>query len=180
MYALQTRSGAEDQVKVLLENTVVREDESLWIPMKKRLLRYTRRFRSVSGADSLWGTVEERLLPGYILLNTPDPWDFKNRIVKTPHHVMIRLIGRSHEMEMDDFSELYEEEILMIKKLCGGVSRGIKEGDKVRITEGPLKDLPPAWVKRIDRHKRYAVVMLPFMGREVEIKLSVEVLSSVQ
>ena len=53
-------------------------------------------------------------------------------------------------------------------------SYGVKEGDQVRILEGPLVGME-GLIKFIDRHKRMAVLETELFGRKVEMKMGLEV-----
>ena len=49
----------------------------------------------------------------------------------------------------------------------------IEEGKKIRVLEGPLRDYVGDVVK-VNLHKREVVIRVTFMGREMELKLGVE------
>lgn len=54
------------------------------------------------------------------------------------------------------------------------VSTGFIEGDKVTITDGPLAG-KEAMIKRIDRHKRIAVLNVEMFGECIGVTVGLEV-----
>lgn len=58
------------------------------------------------------------------------------------------------------------------------LSTGIIENDKVRIQSGPLVGME-GFIKKIDRHKRRAVLEIEMYGRVVEMKVGVEIVEKV-
>ena len=58
-------------------------------------------------------------------------------------------------------------------------SRGIIVGDKVTITSGPLAG-KESIIKKIDRHKRRAVIELMWLGQIRKVNVSLEIVSKMQ
>ncbi|MNI87243.1 KOW motif protein [compost metagenome] len=69
-------------------------------------------------------------------------------------------------------------ESLCNDRYCIECSTGIIEGDNIRIIEGPLKGRSSI-VKKIDRHKRQAVIQLEFMGDIRLVNVALEIISKV-
>ena len=74
---------------------------------------------------------------------------------------------------------LYEEEVRVFRTLADdncqiNLSKGFIEGDRVTVTEGPLKD-QEGLIKKIDRHKRIAIVEIPFLGHPVNVRVPLEI-----
>lgn len=61
---------------------------------------------------------------------------------------------------------------------CIESSSGIKEGSKIIITDGPLKGFESA-IKKVNRHKRQALIELEFMGSMRMVSVALEVLEKV-
>ena len=127
MYVIQTISRTESRVKEFLEKTTLTKNESLWIPERPKYFR----------AQRQWIQIKEILLPGYILLDCPDPWDFRSRCEDHKSTQSIHLIGRYNAMKMDkrgnlhdDFLEVEERELELINLLCSGVSEAIFDATK--------------------------------------------------
>lgn len=198
MYVIQTISRTESRVKEFLEKTTLTKNESLWIPEKPMYFH----------TQGEWIQIKEILLPGYILLDCPDPWDFRSRCEDHKSTLSIHLIGRYNAMKMDergnfndDFLEVEEKELELINLLCSGTSEGIKEAKTVRKT---IKDEKAAeralydglgtgcgvrvtsgplvglegYITRIDRHRRTATLRLPLFGQEIDATVSIEVLNA--
>ncbi|MBQ7562801.1 MAG: KOW motif-containing protein [Lachnospiraceae bacterium] len=71
-------------------------------------------------------------------------------------------------------------EKVLLYKLCGkehvlDVSTGYYEGKGVRIIKGPLMGLE-GQIKKINRHKRIAILELEMLSRMVEITVGLEVI----
>lgn len=140
----------------------------MWIPMKPKFYK----------DEGVWITIKETLLPSYILAQCPDPWDLRHRIQDYQSTMGIHMVGRRpQEGEFDVIGEVTPEELDYIHILCGDTSFGVKEGDTVTITSGPLVRLC-GYIRKIDRHHRYALIDLPFMGRIIEVKAALEVVSA--
>ena len=58
------------------------------------------------------------------------------------------------------------------------MSSGYIEGDKIIITEGPLKNLEGT-IRKLDRHKRTAVVQIKMMGQLRDVVMGVEIVKKV-
>jgi transcriptional antiterminator NusG len=57
---------------------------------------------------------------------------------------------------------------------CIAGSVGVAEGDTIRITSGPLVGMESR-IKKIDRHKREAVVEMEVMGAARDVRVMLEV-----
>ncbi len=60
---------------------------------------------------------------------------------------------------------------------CVESSIGIMQGDRIHITDGPLKGRESI-IKRINRHKRQATIEIQFMGNTRLVNVSLEVLKT--
>ena len=74
---------------------------------------------------------------------------------------------------------LYEDEVRVFRTLADdncqiSLSKGFIAGDRITVTEGPLKD-QEGMIKKIDRHKRIAIVEIPFLGRPVSVRVPLEI-----
>ena len=92
---------------------------------------------------------------------------------------MTKVLGR----EANWFLGLGEKEEKLVREIGDerhktGLSKVvIEEGKRIRVLEGPLKDYVGAVVK-VDLHKREAVVKVEFMGREMELKMGIEMIGT--
>ena len=99
-----------------------------------------------------WNKVEETLFPAYIFVVTDRPEELYQELRYVPK--LTKVLGR----EGQNFYPLNEE---------------IGEGKEIRVVDGPLKDYVEDVVK-VNLHKREALIRVRFMGREMELKLGVE------
>ena len=58
------------------------------------------------------------------------------------------------------------------------MSYGYIENDKIIINDGPMKNYEGI-IKKIDRHKRKAVIEVEFFGRTMEVSVGVEIVSKI-
>jgi hypothetical protein len=103
------------------------------------------------------------LLPGYVLLCFSQPLD-------------CRLFRESTGLMVVD--ELHEEDEYIARWLLAyngelGLSKGRKTGDVVRFIEGPLVDVSEM-VRRVDRHRKRAMIEFRFCGMLVKATLDYE------
>lgn len=168
-YVLWTEFGKEGHLKEVLENTIIPllPETSIFIPQKKKLLR----------GPNGWGEVNDILFPNYVFMDTPD--------INAVHAVLYqpKIATAYHLLGMDENNILAvkPDEKAWIEHMCdekgiAGISRGIKEGTTVRFTEGPLVGME-AYVKKIDRHHRFAELQMEFFGAMRKITLACEIIS---
>ena len=82
------------------------------------------------------------------------------------------------------FIPLEEEEISLMLQMGGkehvaAMSSGYIEGDQVIITSGPLQTLKGT-IRKIDRHKRLAVVQMKMMGRLQDVTMGLEIVRKIK
>ena len=91
---------------------------------------------------------------------------------------MTKLLGAG-----EDIIPLRQEEMRFLLKMgkeeqVVEMSIGIIENDKVKIQQGPLVGME-GFIKKIDRHKRQAVLEVELFGRKVEMRVGVEIVEKV-
>lgn len=113
------------------------------------------------------------LTPGYLYVTTPDPDEAARELKRVP--AFTKLLGDEAR-----FVPLTDAELVWVNQLTRpgertvAMSRAVKEGDRVRIVDGPLLGCE-AQIVKVNAHKRLAFVELPFMGRMVTVKVGIEV-----
>ncbi len=114
------------------------------------------------------------LFPGYIFVITDTVEDFYNRL---------RLIDGFKRFLKDGnfFTSITNEEAAFIAGVTdnehsASMSEGYILDSKVYITSGPLMGKEGA-IKKIDRHKRIALIEFSFMGNPVQIRMPLEIVS---
>ena len=84
----------------------------------------------------------------------------------------------------DELYPIYKQEEQLLRRLTGdttnvAVSVGMIEGDKIIVREGPLIGME-GMIKRIDRHKRMAVLEVELFNRISEVKVGLEIVEKVE
>lgn len=165
-YVIQTVSSEENKVIDYIskyENQTDNEGKTVvkdcFVP--KRELR-----KKIKGE---WRTVTERIFPGYIFMVTDDPEKLFYLLKDVPR--MTKLLGR----DKDGFIELKSSEVDFISRIGNDrkdhtikMSKiGFDENDKV-ILSGDLSTMN-GYIKKIDKHRRQAIVEVEMFGRKTEI-----------
>lgn len=166
-YVMQVRTGSEENIRIQCERVISKEVlERCFIPYYQQKKRF----------QGKWHIQENILFPGYVFLIAQNlellTENLKNVIGLT------KLIGTG-----DEIVPLSEEETKFLLKMgkedqVVELSTGIIENDKVRIQSGPLVGME-GFIKKIDRHKRQAVLEIEMFGRVVEMKVGVEIVEKV-
>lgn len=165
-YVVQVMSGQEGRALALIEAQVERAGvKECFIP------RYQTQ-RKVRGA---WSNVERPLIPGYLIAVTDTPDKLEGVLWKLP---MFAKLLRNE----DGFTPLERNEVAWFEAFTHEHDRtvhmsiGVKEGDEVIITSGPLQQ-HVARITRIDRRRSMAYVRISFLGRMKEVPLGLKVLA---
>lgn len=123
------------------------------------------------------GIYEKRirpLFPGYIFVITDTINEFYEGLKKLDGFKRVLKEG-------DYFTPISKEEAAVIAGITGddysiGMSEGYILDTKVYITSGPLLGREGT-IKKIDRHKRLAMIELLFMGQPQLVKMPLEIVS---
>lgn len=121
-----------------------------------------------------WNDYVQKLLPGYVFVETSEIRDFHTAIRKIP--VMTKLLGRAGE----PYSALNESEVRWLEQLKGQNGQvavsfiRIMEDGEVKILSGPLIGLAGQIVK-LNLHKRFAAVELELMGVKTTVHMGIEI-----
>ena len=168
-YVISTRTGDEARAKYLIEETT--SNAHIYIPQKVVSRRY----------QGAWHEEKRILFPGFIMVETDDIRAFIKTLSKPFFKIYRKVFGKNE----GSYWPISEEEQTWLRKLTGGdlllvaMSKGLKEGRKVRFTDGPLVGCEP-FVKKIDRHHRSVFLEIPMFGQMRTIKVSAEIVNGVQ
>ena len=162
-YAIQVYTGKERETIEMCKRYIKNAEYQMENPKMDRIRKYR-------GA---WHKERSMLFPGYVFVQTSDISTFIVESRKVPR--ITKVLGAG-----DQPIPLSAEEVEMLHKLVNDeyvleLSEGIKVGDELHVTKGPLKGME-ALIKKIDRHKRTAVIRVPMLGRTVETVVGLEVL----
>jgi len=150
---------------------------------------YTRCFHPVRHIKKkfggVWKDCYDRLIPGYVFLESDNISEFYNEIKKNAQN--LRILGKDLHDDSLGFYEMNENEEKWLKRLIGYSDNeiigdnpvaeiselGYDENDEVTIISGPLVSLT-GYIKKINRHKRIAEVEMEFMGRKTVMYLGID------
>ena len=173
-YVMQVATGREHQTIRLMES-VLEEGilKKCFVPMRKRTRKRQGKITNIT----------ERLFPGYVFLITEKPLTLYRVLKEIP--TLTKLLGNCEEL----YTPLSEKDIRLLQQLkdwertpereapAVELSRiAVEEGKQITIMSGPLKNLE-GLIKKVDLHKRIAVVEVEFMGQKSQIHLGIEMVS---
>ena len=172
-YVIQVKTGQEEKtIDAIRKQFDDIEDFDVFAPFRKTLRKYKGEMRECL----------ERCFPGYVFVETNDPKEVFFRIYRIPEFT--KMLGR--EGLTYNFVPLNKDESRMIDILYSSNSNRIteisnievKEGQIIRVVDGPLAGLVTS-IKRVNLHKRTVTVEIPFCGRMVEAKVSINIVTDV-
>ena len=163
-YVIQTLGGKEEETAHMIRRNISScFAKECFIPKRERLKKF----------HGIWNKEEEILFRGYVFVESERPQGLYRELKQIPR--LTKLLGREDEY----FFALSQEEEELVRgigdeKHKTSISRiAVEEGKKIRVLEGPLKGYTGDVVK-VNLHKRAVVIRVTFMGREMELKLGVE------
>ncbi len=162
-YAIQVYTGKEQETIDICKSYIKDVEYRMESPRMERKRKYL-------GA---WHREHGVLFPGYVFIETDDIDGFRVASRRVPR--VTKVLGAE-----DTPIPLHEEEVSMLHQLVNDeyvveLSKAIKIGDSIRVTDGPLQGME-ALIIKIDRHKRTAAIRVPMLGRVVETVVGLEVL----
>lgn len=155
-YILYVRTGREEKVEQFLKKRMDTDVFIPFVPLHERLFKTS-------------GTVKKEikpLFPGYVFIESEVSCQEFIKIISiliyTSHDIVCILRYSDTEFAMR------ESEKQMLLSLCNDSyciesSSGIMEGDKIRLTDGPLIGCESI-IKKVNRHKRQVWIEIEFMG----------------
>ena len=164
-YVIHVRVGKEEAICYKIRTRV---PENLWeecfVPQVETIYKKAGEYQKVI----------KPLFPGYVFLVCQDPEQVAVSLRKVPDFTRILKTG-------EYFEPLRQQEIDWLLTLAGNefrvaMSTGYIVGDKICIVEGPMKGMDGA-IRKINRHKRTAMVEVSFLGRPTLIRLPLEIVS---
>lgn len=126
-----------------------------------------------------WQIRKEKLFPGYLFmdLEASQVESVRQALRRATEHAKVLKTG-------DELYPIHEKEEQLLRRLTGdttnvAVSVGVIVGDKIIVKEGPLIGME-GMIKRIDRHKRMAVLEVELFNRVSEVKVGLEIVEKVE
>ena len=166
---LFARTGSEEKLVNTLKEKLCTEEYLPFVPMKETPYR----------SKSVIHKIRKPLFPGYVFVQTGiEPALIADRLAKVLENVK-DIYSILHYGNNEKDVVIREEERLHWERLlgagfCVAGSVGFIEGDAIRITSGALVGLE-GQIKKINRHKREAIVEMEMMGARREVKLMLEI-----
>lgn len=169
-YVIQVTTGQEETVRNWILKTMQMDIVSeCFIPLRERKIK----------CQGTWKLIRERLFPGYVFVVTAKPEKLL-RILKVTSQ-FTRLLGTT----AIGFLPLSRNEIAFLRHFgdanhVSGLSQvTIEEGNQVRIVSGTLLGYE-GQIKKINLHKRIAIVQIEWMGQYVDLYLGIEILDKIE
>ena len=111
---------------------------------------------------------------GYIFIDIDNTQQIYEHLKNVPE--LTKMLGR----DKNEFTPIEAGKEAMFKAMVNDnyeipLSVGVIEGDKVIVKEGPLSGME-GLIKKIDRHKRVAVLNAQMFEQDVDIKIGLEII----
>ena len=170
---LFVRTGTEEELVVTLRNRLNAKEYFPFFPAKELPYKTKGIFRKVRmplfpGYLFIKTAIEPQSIAGNLKAVLREDDDFPNDIFRLLHY------GKDKNNVVVRESERIFWENLLDADFCIGESKGIIEGDRVRVVSGPLVGRE-GLIKRIDRHKRKAIIESEMMGSVHRVMVMLEV-----
>ncbi len=166
-YVIQTFIGQEEKTADMIRKMVISDFiEDCFVLKREKLKKFHGR----------WNKVEEVLFQGYVFVISGKPKELYEELKQVPK--LTKVLGR----EKDYFGELGESERRIIESIDNQNHKTalskvvVGEGKWIQVIGGPLKGYEGNIVK-MNLHKREVEVEVEFMGRKMELKMGIEMVS---
>lgn len=166
-YAVQVMTGKEQEIAKLC-NLMIKKDilSDCFIPKYERIKRY----------QGKWHKEQLIMFPGYLFLETRQVDILFHKLKLVPELTKILGAGTDFipltQIEMD-FIRLVTNKDYLVE-----MSVGYLLGKQIIITSGPLQKIGGI-IRKIDRHKRTAVISVRLFGREQDVTVGAEIVRRV-
>ncbi len=155
-------TGKERQVAEMIQLAC---PEAEAITMRKTRYRTCRKVKTLE---------EVIVMPSYVFFKAPSETE---PLVRFPHQDVIRILTTDHgEWRLSGADEQFVKWLFHYHGLLG-LSQAFKEGDRIRIVSGPLKDMEGK-ITRVDKRGCSGQVVLSFNGKDIPVWLSFEMINT--
>ena len=167
-YAVQVETGREETARNMCKKIINTElYTDIFIIRFDRAKRYY-------GA---WHKEKKIMFPGYMFIDTDNPCEIYGQLKNVPE--LTKILGR----EGEDFIPIEAGKEAMFKAMVNEdyeipISVGVIEGDKVIVKDGPLVGME-GFIKKIDRHKRLAVLNTEMFNQQINASVGLEIIEKV-
>ena len=167
-YVIQVLTGHEERVKRscidMIDDDILEECFIPYIIKKKKY-------------KGEWHDIEEILFKGYVFMISDDIDRLYQELKKVPE--ITKMLGRKDKV----IYPIEDKEVEFISEFAKDnhkidMSYGFIVDDKITITGGPLEG-KEGMIRKIDRHKRKAVIEISFLNQIVIAEVGLEIISKV-
>ncbi|MBO6260666.1 MAG: antiterminator LoaP [Lachnospiraceae bacterium] len=165
-YVMWVRARHEEEI-IRQCKKFLKDDEEVFVMYVERLRR--------SGKE--WIAHRELAFKNYVFADVKDVDNFRLQIRKIPDLTKLLQVG-------EEIISIYPDEENLLRTIGGEdhvirPSRGHYEGEKIIVTDGPLKGQESV-IKWVDRRQRIVGIEVQLMNRTVEVKLGAEFVKTVE
>lgn len=166
-YVIQVPTKKEKEVCNRIKGLVDKSYyEECFVPLAEKIYK----------KDGLVKKTLRPLFPGYLFMISDDIEKVFLRLKKVPYFTKILhedyYFVPLEDYEVNSFVNFLDEEKIVT------MSVGYIEGAKVFVTSGPLKG-QEGKIRKIDRHKRSAMLEMSFMGQITRVNVPLEIVSKI-
>lgn len=166
-YILYVRTGQEQIVERLIKEILDTDMFMPFIPIEERIYKIRGKIKKEL----------KPLFPSYVFIESDlsgEEFVILTRQIISSSSNIVGVLKYS-----DTEIALRESEKLMLQSLCNDnycveSSSGIIEGDKIIITGGPLRGRESI-IKKVNRHKRQAIIEMEFLGNIQQVSVPLEI-----
>lgn len=117
-----------------------------------------------------WRTIQEKLLPGYVFIETEYPEAVYQRLEETPQNLLFS--NQHHVSVLDNSEAAFIEQVTDQRGTVGISDIRIGEDREIQYLSGPLTRVSSR-IKKVNLHKRVAEVGLNVSGKQQTLWLGV-------
>ncbi|MCD7717369.1 MAG: antiterminator LoaP [Lachnospiraceae bacterium] len=160
---MQVQTGSEEKIQLQCQKLISTD------VLQKCFIPYYKEQRKLHGE---WFLLKKVLFPGYVFMITDVPEELWYDLKKVQG--LTKLLVTDGEM-----IPLSDEEVDFLLRFGGEeqvveISKGVFEGSRVKVISGPLVG-KEGLIKKIDYHKRKAILEVEMFGRKQQIRFGLEV-----
>ncbi len=164
-YVVQTMAGQEQDCLAVCRAKI---NQSLYKEMFVPLYIDKMRFQKQ------WHDVKKVLFPGYFFVDTEKIRDVAEELARIDRFT--KLLRNAEEI-----APIRDEEQKFLRSMMNEAhvvecSQGMIIGDRVCITEGPLRN-HYGFIRKVDRHRREARLEINFFGRMTPVKVGLQIVT---
>ncbi len=165
-YVIQVRTNHEEKIAKACKQVISNE------VLKDCFIPYIIRNKKYKGE---WHMFQEILFKGYVFAISDKVDELYTELNNVPD--LTKVVGRKEKI----IYPISDEEVLFLEDFAKenhriDMSYGFIVNDKVIIESGPLKGRE-GLIKKIDRHKRKAIIEMSFLNQTISASVGLEIIS---